>query len=88
MGGGLIPELCHILHCFNRVHPTLANSVLEAYVLQGAAKEVPSLNMNRGFFSCYFLVLKKDGILRPILNLRHLIYVQNADAKSYSGSLV
>lgn len=33
---------------------------------------VPASNSKSEFYSCYFLVLKKDGCLRPILLLRLL----------------
>ncbi len=59
------------------------NSAGEASVLQqedsslllkGAIEEVSSSYLHRGFFSQYFLVLKKDGVFRPILDLRRLNY--------------
>ncbi len=68
---------------FNGVLLTAVNSANEASVLQqevsslllkGAIEEVPSSDLNRGFFSWYFLVPKKDGGLRPILDLRRLNY--------------
>ncbi len=34
--------------------------------------EVPQSDIKRGFFSCYFLIPKRDGGLRPILDLRRL----------------
>ncbi len=39
-------------------------------LLKEATEEVPSSDLNHGFFSRYSLVLKKDGGLRPILDLR------------------
>ncbi len=57
------------------------NSASKASVLQqelfsllqkGAIEEVPQSDIERGFFSRYFLVPKRDGGLRPILDLRRL----------------
>ncbi len=39
---------------------------------KGAVETVPPAQSESGFYSRYFLVLKKDGPLRPILDLRHL----------------
>ncbi len=67
--------------CFDRVHLTVVNSASKASVLQqelssllqkGAIEEVPQSEVERGFFSRYFLVPKRDGGLRPILDLRRL----------------
>jgi hypothetical protein len=44
------------------------NSLLE----KGAIERVPPLVRESGFYSRYFIVPKKDGGLRPILDLRHL----------------
>ncbi len=66
---------------FDGVHLTVVNSASKASVLQqelssllqkGAIQEVPQLDVERGFFSRYFLVPKRDGGLRPILDLRRL----------------
>ncbi len=66
---------------FDGVHLTVANSASKASVLQqelssllqkGAIEEVPQSEVERGFFSRYFLVPKRDGGLRPILDLRRL----------------
>ncbi len=66
---------------FDGVHLTVVNSASKASVLQqelssllqkGAIEEVPQLDVERGFFSRYFLVPKMDGGLRPILDLRRL----------------
>ncbi len=66
---------------FNGVHLTVVNSAAKASVLQqelssllqkGAIEEVPQSEVERGFFSRYFLVPKRDGGLRPILDLRRL----------------
>ncbi len=65
--------------CFDGVHLTVVNSASKASVLQqelssllqkGAIEEVPQSEVERGFFSRYFLVPKRDGGLRPILDLR------------------
>ncbi len=66
---------------FDGVHLTVVNSAAKASVLQqelssllqkGAIEEVPQSEVERGFFSHYFLVPKRDGGLRPILDLRRL----------------
>ncbi len=66
---------------FDRVHLTVVNSAAKTSVLQeelspllqkGAIEEVPQSEVERGFFSRYFLVPKRDGGLRPILDLRRL----------------
>ncbi len=66
---------------FDGVQLTVVNSASKASVLQqelssllqkGAIEEIPQLDIEWGFFSCYFLVPKRDGGLRPILDLRHL----------------
>ncbi len=66
---------------FDEVHLTVVNSAAKASVLQqelssllqkGAIEEVPQTEVERGFFSRYFLVPKRDGGLRPILDLRRL----------------
>ncbi len=66
---------------FDRVHLTVVNSASKASVLQqelssllqkGAIEEVPQSEVEQGFFSRYFLVPKRDGGLRPILDLRRL----------------
>ncbi len=66
---------------FDGVHLTVVNSASKASVLRqelssflqkGAIEEVPQSDIEQGFFSRYFLVPKRDGSLRPILDLRHL----------------
>ncbi len=66
---------------FDGVHLTVVNSASKASVLQqelssllqkGAIEEIPQSEVERGFFSRYFLVPKRDGSLRPILDLRRL----------------
>ncbi len=66
---------------FDGDHLTVVNSASKASVLQqelssllhkGAIEEVPQLDIERGFFSRYFLVPKRDGGLRPILDIRRL----------------
>ncbi len=66
---------------FDGVHLTVVNSAAKASVLQqelssllqkGAIEEVPQSEFERGFFSRYFLVPKRDGGLRPILDIRRL----------------
>ncbi len=67
--------------CFDGVQLTVVNSASKASVLQqelssllqkGAIEEIPQSDIERGFFSSYFLVPKRDGGLRPILDLRRL----------------
>ncbi len=66
---------------FDGVLLTVVNSASKASVLQqelssllqkGAIEELPQSVVERGFFSRYFLVPKRDGGLRPILDLRRL----------------
>ncbi len=66
---------------FDGVQLTVENSTSKASVLQqelssllqkGAIEEIPQLDIERGFFSRYFLVPKRDGGLRPILDLRRM----------------
>ncbi len=66
---------------FDGVQLTVVNSASKASVLQqelssllqkGAIEEIPQSDIERGFFSRYFLVPKRDGGLRPILDLRRL----------------
>ncbi len=45
---------------------------LLSLLLKGAIEEVPKSDLEQGFFSRYFLVPKRDGGLRPILDLHHL----------------
>ncbi len=51
-------------------------SVLEqeisSLLLKGAIEEIPQSDIEQGFFSCYFLIPKRDSGLRLILNLHHL----------------
>ncbi len=66
---------------FDGVHLTVVNSASKASVLQqklssllqkGAIEEVPQSDVEQGFFSRYFLIPKRDGGLRPILDLGRL----------------
>ncbi len=66
---------------FDRVQLTVVNSASKASVLQvelssllqkGAIEEIPQSDIERGFFSRYFLIPKRDGGLRPILDVRRL----------------
>ncbi len=66
---------------FDGVQLTVVNSASKASVLQqelssllqkGAIEEIPQSDIERGFFSRYFLVLKRNGGLSPILDLRRL----------------
>ena len=53
--------MAHVLH-----------SEVSSLLAKGAIKIVPASQSESGFYSRYFLVPKKDGGLRPILDLRHL----------------
>ncbi len=64
--------------CFDGVHLTVVSRASKASVLQqelssllfkGAIEEIPQSGLEQGFFSCYFLLPKRDGGLRPILDL-------------------
>ena len=59
-----------------RVQYTASNSILEEEVhsllQKGAIQAVPTADMPNGFYSRYFAVTKKDGGMRPILDLRDL----------------
>ncbi len=66
---------------FDGVQLTVVNSASKASVLRqelssllqkGAIEEIPQSDIERGFFSRYFLIPKRDGGLRPILDLRRL----------------
>ncbi len=66
---------------FDGVQLTVVNSTSKASVLQlelssllqkGAIEEIPQSDIEQRFFSRYFLVPKRDGGLRPILDLRRL----------------
>ncbi len=66
---------------FDGVQLTVVNSASKASVLQqelssllqkGAIEEIPQSDIERGFFSRYFLVLRETAALRPILDLRRL----------------
>ncbi len=45
---------------------------LSSLLLKGAIEEVPQSDIEQGFFSRYFLIPKRNGGLRPILDLRCL----------------
>ena len=66
---------------FSRVKMTVVNDPAEALALdqelstllaKGAIEPVDPLLHPRGFYSRYFLIKKKDGRFRPILDLRGL----------------
>ncbi len=66
---------------FDGVHQTVVSSTSKASVLQqeqsslllkGAIEEVPQSDLELGFFSRYFLVPKRDGSLRSILDQHRL----------------
>ncbi len=63
---------------FDGVQLTVVNSASKASVLQLelssllAIEEIPQSDIERGFYSRFFLVPKRDGGLRPILDLRRL----------------
>jgi len=45
---------------------------VQTLLAKGAIEFVPLPDRESGFYSCYFIVPKKDGGMRPILDLRHL----------------
>ncbi len=51
---------------------TLTHAEIICLLVKGAVETVSLAQSESGFFSRYFLVPKKDGDLRPILDLRHL----------------
>ncbi len=66
---------------FDGVQLVVVNSASKASVLQqelssllqkGAIEEIPQSDIEQGFFNRYFLVPKRDGGLRPILDLLRL----------------
>ncbi len=76
----LLTTICSKTPCFNSVVSTSVQSE-NAHVLRseliillekGAIERVPPTQSESGFYSRYFLIPKKDGALRPILDLRHL----------------
>jgi hypothetical protein len=78
---GYTLQFCRNPPCFNGVFPTVVDSATQASVLQqeisslllkGAIEEITPGETERGFYSRYFLVPKKGGGLRPILDLRRL----------------
>ncbi|MGL5643349.1 MAG: reverse transcriptase domain-containing protein, partial [Metamycoplasmataceae bacterium] len=78
---GYTLQFCRNPPRFSGVLQTSVNSASEASVLRqelsslllkGAIEEVPKSESEKGFFSRYFIVPKKDGGLRPILDLRRL----------------
>ncbi len=81
---------------FDGVHLTVVNSASKASVLQqelssllqkGAIEEVPQSEVERGFFSRYFLVPKRDGGLSTAFEFFPLQReVQDADDKNHHVS--
>ncbi len=57
---------------YRTVMHTFAHSIIQSLLAKGAVETVPPKNSKSGFYSRYFLIPKKDGGLRPILDLRHL----------------
>ncbi|XP_053195327.1 LOW QUALITY PROTEIN: uncharacterized protein LOC128379724 [Scomber japonicus] len=62
---GIVPTLLS-----NRADCQSLVTEVSALLKKGAITPVPSGEMHQGFYSTYFLVPKKDGGLRPILNLK------------------
>ncbi len=55
---------------------------VHSLLVKEAIERVPQPDRESGFYSRYFVVPKKDGGLRPILDLRHL----NRSLSGDSGS--
>lgn len=53
-------------------HQTLLKQEVQALLFKGAVEPVPLQHQGSGVYSLYFLIPKKDGSLRPILDLRPL----------------
>ena len=77
-------------HRFHRVQNTpvprdgmeLLSSEVEDLLRKGAIVQTPLVQGRSGYYSTYFLVPKKDGSLRPILNLKYFnLNVSNSSFK-------
>ena len=55
---------------FGHLETQTLNAELESLLAKGAVEVVPPFLAESGFYSQYFLVPKKDGGFRPILNLK------------------
>ena len=77
---------------FSGFHPTTVKDPVQANILaeevatllqKGAITRVSTSVQQAGFYSIYFLVPKKDGGLRPILDLRRLnAHLKNPDIQN------
>jgi hypothetical protein len=56
----------------NKQQFQLLQSEIEDLLLKNAIEKVPLDQINQGFYSTFFLVPKKTGDLRPVLNLSPL----------------
>ena len=64
-----LPPISHVkFPLYNLALELEIASLLEKQAIQ----QVPDQDIPNGFYSCYFLVPKKDGGIRPILDLRKL----------------
>lgn len=66
-------RFCGILHPMVSIdHTHILRTKVQALPENGAVEKVPTTHSQSGFFSRFFLVPKKDGSLRPILDLHVL----------------
>jgi len=88
---GIQASVCYktteIQWCFDVSSRGVLQNEIDSLLLKRAIRVVPIEESQQGFYSCYFLIPKKGGSLRPILDLRvlnsHLRkYVQNVNSKS------
>ena len=69
---GLPPPFNGVLRTFppNQTQALILDTELEQLLSKGAVEKVPAHLQQCGYYSRYFLVPKKDGSMRPILNLK------------------
>lgn len=68
----------------DQVQLSLLRKEIQSLLQLGALETVPFGHKERSFYLCYFLILKKDGHLHPILDLRKLnTYIQSFVSACY-----